>query len=210
MDTKQIELKTDRFYRNFDIVLRDAENADSKIIEGYAVKFNDPTVLYEYDGVQYKEVVDRNAFNGVDLSNVVLNFNHGGKPVARTKNGTLTLTVDNVGLSVRADLSGTEDGRALFEEVKGGYLDKMSFAFTTENNNAEYMRYDKATHTTTILKVKRLYDTAVVDFPAYENTSVFARNFYRAVADVEVAAVAAQKAETELRQKLILKIKSKL
>ena len=76
------------------------------------------------------------------MADVVMNFNHGGKPVARTKNGTLGIDIDSVGLKVDADLSGTEEGRKLYEEVKGGYIDKMSFAFTV---NAE--EYNKDTRT---------------------------------------------------------------
>ena len=63
------------------------------------------------------------------MRDVVMNFNHGGKPVARTKNGTLTLTVDIKGLHIAADLGGTEEGRRLYEEIRGGYIDQMSFAF---------------------------------------------------------------------------------
>src|SRR5690554_3369925 len=116
----------DRDYRQFEIRVGEEQN----IIEGYAVVFDTVETMFEYEGIEYKEQIKRGAFDGALMNDVVLNFNHGGKPVARTKNNTLHLTIDDRGLMVRADLSGTEEGRRLYEEVKGGYLDKMSFAFT--------------------------------------------------------------------------------
>ena len=166
----------DRNYRSFEI--RAGEEAN--IIEGYAVVFNTVETMYEYDGIKYNEEIRSGAFNNAVMNDVVLNFNHGGKPVARTKNNTLQLTIDQRGVMVRADLSGTEEGRRLFEEVKGGYLDKMSFAFTI---NAE--EYNRDTRTRSITEVKRLYDVAVVDIPAYESTSVQARSYFEAEAQRE-------------------------
>jgi HK97 family phage prohead protease len=168
----------DRQYRSFEI--RAAE--DGFIVEGYAAVFDTPNVMYEYQGIQYLEEIRSGAFDNADMRDVVLNFNHGGKPVARTKNGTLELRIDPQGLFIRADLSGTEEGRKLFEEVKGGYLDQMSFAFTIQAEE-----YDKASHLRSITQIKRLYDTAIVDFPAYQETSVSARDFFSVEAERELA-----------------------
>ena len=167
----------DRFYRSFEIR---ADESELKV-EGYAATFEQETVMYEFDGIEYKEVIDRNAFSQSQMADVVLNFNHGGKPVARTKNGTLSLDIDSVGLKVRADLSGTEEGRKLYEEIKGGYIDKMSFAFTVSNEE-----YDKLTRTRRITGIKRLYDVAAVDLPAYDTTTISARSFFEAEAEKEL------------------------
>lgn len=171
-------ISKDRVYRSF--VFRMDENEMK--VDGYAAIFDRETVLYEYDGIQYKEIVDRNSFVGTQMSDVVMNFNHGGKPVARTKNNTLTLKVDDVGLFVSADLSGTEAGRNLYEEIKGGYIDKMSFAFTISDEE-----YDQNSHTRTIKGIKRLYDVAAVDIPAYESTTIQARSYFEAEAERERA-----------------------
>lgn len=168
----------DRLYRPFEVRAGEVENK----VEGYAVVFEQETVLYEYDGIQYKEVIDRNAFEHTQMADVVMNFGHGGKPVARTKNKTLELRVDATGLYISADLSGTEEGRKLYEEIKGGYIDKMSFAFTTSGEE-----YDKTTHTRRITDVKRLFDVAAVDIPAYDTTSIQARAFFEAEAEKERA-----------------------
>lgn len=168
----------DRFYRDFEI--RADEN--EMIVEGYAATFDQETVMYEYDGIQYKEVIDRNAFEKTQMADVVLNYNHSGKPMARTKNGTLSLNIDSAGLRVRADLSGTEEGRRLYEEIKGGYIDKMSIAFTVSSE--EYL---KDTRTRRITGIKRLYDVAAVDIPAYDTTNISARSFFEAEAERELA-----------------------
>lgn len=168
----------DRQYREFEIRAAD----DGLIVEGYAATFDQETVMYEYDGIQYKEVIDRNAFLTAQMADVVMNYNHQGKPVARTKNQTLQLNSDATGLYIRADLNGTEEGRKLYEEIKGGYIDKMSFAFTVSSEE-----YNRDTRTRRITGVKRLYDVAAVDIPAYDTTSISARSFFEAEAERELA-----------------------
>lgn len=168
----------DRFYRPFEVRASDTEMR----VDGYAATFDQETVMYEFDGVQYKEVVDRGAFSATQMADVVMNYNHEGKPVARTKNGTLSLTVDDAGLRISADLSGTEEGRQLYNEIKGGYIDKMSFAFTVSTQE-----YNRDTRTRRITGIKRLYDVAAVDIPAYDTTSISARSFFEAEAERERA-----------------------
>ena len=172
-------ISKDRTYRSFEVR---ASGEDGKSVIGYAATFDQETVMYEYDGIQYKEIIDRNAFNGAQIQDVVMNYNHSGKPVARTKNKTLELHIDDVGLRITADLSGTEEGRRLYEEIKGGYIDKMSFAFTVNTDE-----YNRDTHTRRITGIKRLYDVAAVDMPAYDTTSIQARSFFEAEAERERA-----------------------
>ena len=172
----------DRQHRTFEI----RAAADGMTVEGYAATFEQPTVLYEYDGIKYYEVISRGAFTGAQMSDVMMNFNHRGKPVARTKNGTLTLEVDDFGLKIKADLSGTEEGRRLYEEVKGGYIDKMSFTFKADPNRDSY---DRLTHTRRISGFERIFDVAAVDIPAYDSTSISARSFFEAQAEAEAAEV---------------------
>lgn len=172
-----INLK-DREYRSFtEFRLLDGEDGAMNI-EGYAVVFNSPTVMYSLGDTEYKEQIDMQAFAGADMNDVILNYNHAGKVVARTRNKTLQLSVDTKGLLVRARLDGTEEGRRLYEEIQGGYLDKMSFAFSVAEED-----YNNDTLTRTIKKVQRLYDVSVVSLPAYDDTSVSARSYFSAVAE---------------------------
>ena len=174
-------ITNDREYRGFEMRAEE----EGMTVTGYAAVFNSPTVLYEDGETQYKEQVDRNAFANAQMADVVMNYNHQGKPVARTKNGTLSLTTDDIGLKISADLSGTEEGRRLFEEIRGGYIDKMSFAFTVSEE-----AYDNGSHTRTINGIKRLYDVAAVDIPVYDQTSISARSYFEAEAEEEKRAEA--------------------
>ena len=182
----------DREYLAFEMRAKDDEKM---IVEGYAAVFDQETVLYSCDGIDYKESIDKFAFDTTEMVDVVMNYNHQGKPVARTKNGTLEIKTDKTGLKIRASLSGTEEARKLYEEIIGGYIDKMSFAFTVLEDT-----YDRETHMRRILKIKRLYDVAAVDIPAYDQTSITARSYLIAEAEKERAEVR----ETE-RQKKKLK-----
>lgn len=171
-------ISKDRIYRAFDV----RAEPDGMTVEGYAAVFDAPEVMYEIDGIKYSELIERGAFNGAQMHDVVLNFDHSGKPLARTKNGTLTLTVDDHGLKAQADLSSTAESRSLYEEIKAGLIDKMSFAFTVSDE-----KYDKATRTRSISGIKRLFDVAAVTFPAYESTAITARSFFEAEAERERA-----------------------
>lgn len=172
-------ISKDRCYRHFEVR---AQEEEGMFVEGYAAVFDHSTVMFEYDGVEYKEVICRGAFDKAQMSDVVMNFDHQGKPVARTKNSTLNLTIDDIGLKIKADLSGTQEARTLYEEIKAGYIDKMSFAFTVADES-----YDKATHTRSINGIKRLYDVAAVSIPAYDSTLIQARSFFEAEAERERA-----------------------
>jgi hypothetical protein len=169
------------------------------IAEGYAAKFNSPTVLFEVDGVEYREVIDPGAFNGADMSDVIFNYDHAGKVLARNSNGTLDLTTDNVGLHIKARLHGTKEGRELHEEIDGGYVTKMSFRFTVAEE-----RYDRASRTRTIVRFKKIYDVSAVSIPAYDDTSISARSFFETEAEKERQ----EAADAEQRQRLILLLKT--
>ena len=86
-------IKQGREYRalqDFSLVPRD-EGSKEYRVRGTAIVFNSPTVLWECDGVEYKEIIDRHAFDECDMSDVIFNYNHGGKVVARLRNKTLAL-----------------------------------------------------------------------------------------------------------------------
>lgn len=179
-------IKKGREYRalqDFALVPR-AEESDEYRVRGTAVVFNSPTCLFEIDGVKYYEVIDRHAFDECDMSDVIFNYNHGGKVVARLRNKTLSLNITDRGLDMEANLGGTVAGRDLYEEIDGGYVDKMSFSFTVRES-----KYDTTTHTRTITKIRKLYDVSAVDIPAYEETSISARSFFEEEHSREIAAL---------------------
>lgn len=198
MDKTPIPIRKDREFRQFaEFSLRaekkEAENSEL-YIEGIAATFNSPTVLFEYNGVEYKEQIDRFAFDDADMNDVIFNYNHSGKVMARTRNKTLELWVENDGLHIRAKLDGTVEGRTLYEEVQGGYIDRMSFAFTIKESS-----YNTDEHLRTIRKVKKIYDVSAVDIPAYDTTSLSARNSFEVEIEKEYKTAAA----VELRKKVL-------
>lgn len=172
MENKRSERQLRRFSFQTRAAASETEDgaAQGLYVEGYAVRFDSPTVLFEYDGREYREQIDAHAFDGAVMDDVVMNYNHGGKVVARTRNHTLELRTDPAGLYIRARLDGTEEGRRLYDEIAGGYIDRMSFAFTIREES-----FDAEAALWTVRKVKRLYDVSAVDIPAYADTSIEAR-----------------------------------
>ncbi|MDR3586859.1 MAG: HK97 family phage prohead protease [Desulfosporosinus sp.] len=166
-----------------------------KVLEGRAIAFDTPTPIFQdYDGTQYFEQIHHDALNGVDLSNVVLKYNHSEHvpPLASTKAGTLDLKVDETGLGITARMANTTQASDIHELVRTGHLDKMSFAFTVAND-----AYDTKTKTRTIFSFDKIYDVSVVDFPAYEQTSVSARNYIKAQQETRSLEIQRQEQEAE-------------
>lgn len=159
---------------NFEI--RQSET-DEMILEGYAATFDSPTVLYKIGDTEYKEVIERGAFDEMDFKDCCLKYNHSDNVplLARTKGGSLTLSVDDKGLFFRANLLNTQTAKDVYTLVRAGALDKCSFAFTVKEDE-----YDRQTNTRKIKKIDKLYDVAIVDIPAYDSTSVSARNYFEA------------------------------
>lgn len=173
------EFDQKRQLRSFPFVLREDEEKGF-YAEGYPIVFEQPTVLFKDGGIEYREVIDRHALDETDMEDVIFNYDHEGKIMARTRNGTLWLTVDEKGLFARMRLDGTQAGREMYEEIKKGYVDKMSFMFSVD---PAYDDYDPEAHMWTIRKIERLYDVSAVSFPAYEQTSLDARK--RAAQEIE-------------------------
>lgn len=181
----------------FNFELRKGLDSEEDTVFGIPVVFNRATCLFEYDGVKFYEVIDRHAFDSCDMSDVIFNYNHGGRIAARTRNKTLQLNINESQMEMNAFLGGTTFGKELLEEIRGGYVDKMSFAFDIADGGSEY---DQATHTRTITKIKKLYDVSAVDFPAYEATSINARSFFNEQLDKQKKELE----EQEKRKKKIL------
>ena len=161
-------------------LLESANNDENKqLVEGYAAVFNQRALIWEseWSGWKYMEVIDRNAFNGADMNDTVFKYNHGDVAMilARASNNTLTMNTDDKGLRISADIIDTNNGTDVYKLIKRGDLNKMSFAFTVKNERSESDRENKI-YTRTITAFDKIYDVAVVDFPAYDGTSIQARS----------------------------------
>ena len=158
----------------------DGAEDNSKVVEGYATTFSDPYVLWEEPGYRVLEQIAPDAFEGADMADVIMQYDHAGRVFARLSNNTLQLTTDEHGLRVRADLGGTELGRQLYEEIRGGYTTKMSFAFriaTDKRDITEDFETGDVTVMRTITKIAKLYDVSAVSLPANPATTIAARNY---------------------------------
>ena len=128
-------------------------------VEGYATTFEEPYILYEYGGETVSEVIDQDAFEGCDMTDVIFQYDHSGMVYARNKNGSLKLETDEHGLKVWADLGLTMESRGLFDAISKGLVTEMSFSFTVAEDD-----WDEETKTSRILKIKKLYDVSAVQF----------------------------------------------
>lgn len=148
----------------------DNEEPEKMIVEGYAVVFDEPTNLGGYI-----EVIERGALDNCDMSDVCLKYNHEETflIMARTRNKSLQLEVDEHGLKIRAELIDTQSNRDIYKSVQAGLLDKMSFAFIVSDENWDTVDGEDVRRITGIAK---LFDVSIVDVPAYDQTEVYARS----------------------------------
>ena len=153
--------------------MRAVQNDENKmIIEGYAVVFDSPSHPIYGEWIEY---VDRNAFNDCEMKDVVLRYNHKDSyPImARTKNNSLQLIVDDRGLKIIAELIDTASNRDLYKSIIKKLVDKMSFRFSVARDDWDY---STTPITRRILSFDKIFDVSVVDEPAYEATEVYARS----------------------------------
>lgn len=189
-------------------VRAEGEN-EGQIVEGYAATFNQPYVLWDWGDYIVREQIDPHAFDECDMADTIMQYDHQGRVFARISNKTLEVSTDHHGLKMRADLSGTELGRQLYEEIKGGYTTKMSFGFTV----GEDVRVVTENHETgvtevlrTITKISKLYDVSAVSLPANDATEISARNIGDGViAEVKAERLRAEKIERQKQRIRILK-----
>ena len=206
-------VKKDREYRDMTMEVRTAEEVEipdeRKIVTGYASTFNEPYTLYENDDWRFNEVVDARAFDNTDMSDVIMQYDHEGRVFARMSNNTLTVIPDERGLLIEADLGGTELGRQLFEEIRGGYTNKMSFGFTVDGEDILDTKDVDGKDLTvrTITSVRKLYDVSAVSLPANDATSISVRS----LTDGEIERIRAERLEAEAlelrRRKLLARAK---
>ena len=201
--------KSEREYRNMTIEVRTEPEQDERmVVRGYASTFNQPYTLYQGDDWRLDEVVDSSAFDNTDMSDVIMQYDHQGRVFARISNNTLTVTADERGLLIEADLGGTELGRQLYDEIAKGYTNKMSFGFTVDGEETTRAKADDIeVHTRRITSVRKLYDVSAVSIPANDATTISVRN----LTDGVIEKIQAERLEAEAlelrRRKLLAKAK---
>ena len=136
-------------------------------IEGYAVIFDSPATHC------WTETVERTAFDGCNMEDVCMKYNHEDTflLLARTRNKSLELSVDERGLKIKAKLIDTSSNRDIYKSIQAGLLDKMSFSFTVAEDEWDYENNSRI-----IKRIDKLFDVSVVDVPFYDDTEIFARS----------------------------------
>lgn len=194
----------EREYRDIDLGGMELRTLDDgqMVVEGYAAKWNE-YVLWDDGEYRMLERFNPHAFDNTDLSDIIMQLNHEGRVYARGGNKTLIVGPDEIGLKMAAYLGGTEEGRKIFEEIKGGYLTKMSHSFRRKRSKREVIenldehRIDIHVE---ILEVAKEYDVSAVSLPANDATEISARSYSEGViAEVkqERLAIEAQRRKKE-------------
>ena len=201
-------MKNNREYRDMilEVVIdQEEEREERKTVAGYASTFNEPYTLYEDEDLIYREQVDRSAFDETDMSDVIMQYNHEGRVFARITNNTLRVTPDEKGLFIEADLGGTELGRELYDEIRGGYTDKMSFGFIVSADEELRTRDEdgRVDILRTITGISKLFDVSAVSIPANNGTSIGVSTRSRidgVIEEVRAERLEAEKIELERRR----------
>lgn len=200
----------EREYRDFTLAVVNLEDQEEerKIVSGYASVFNTPYTLFEDDELVIQEQVSDKAFENADITDVIFQYNHEGRVFARVSNGTLKVVPDDKGLSIEADLGGTDIGNQLYQEIKGGYTTKMSYGYTVDGADWTESRLDdgRILELRTVTSVSKVYDVSAVSIPANNATSISVRNLSDGVIE-QVRAERLKALELE-RRKLQMKLKA--
>ena len=167
-------------------------------VQGYATTFDVPYEMGRLgDGTPYYECIRSTALDGADMSDVIFQLNHQGAPLARLRNGSLKLERDAHGLKVVATLDGSQEAREQYEAIANGLIDRMSWGFTVPNDGFEY---DRATHTSYVNRVSKVYDVSCVSLPADEDTEISARSYLDGVIEAELRE--SQLRDREMRERM--------
>jgi len=176
------------------------------VLEGYAIVFNKETLIGD-EKRGFIEAIDKNALSQTQMKDVPLKYNHQDNflVIARTRNESLTLVVDEVGLKIRAKLLDTASNQDIYKMVQNGLLDKMSFAFSVKEQT-----WDRSGEIPKrmIKSIERLYDVSIVDTPAYEDTSIYARSLETMELELEALdKVEIDKSTNLIKKRIQIKLK---
>jgi HK97 family phage prohead protease len=188
METKKINKRMVTLLAS--VHLREAEDgSESRVLEGYALKFGVRSVLMGYYYPQY-EILEPGCITEEMLREQRIYFTmfHNRQIVLGRWDkgeGTLKLTVDSIGLKVECEMPHTPDGDTALELVRRGDLSEMSFIYSTDEDDSENcVSYEKTEETTEwgatiylrhVKKILGIYDVTIAGNPAYEDTEIQAR-----------------------------------
>lgn len=160
-----------RSFHLSDVQMRTSDDGQTAHFSGYASTTNQPYDVTDWMG-SYAETIRSGAFSKTlrEAPNVPLLFNHDGMPIASTRGGTMTLTEDESGLRVDADLDRRQTlTNDLCIAMERGDLSQMSFSFQAikQQWSSDYAQRD--------VTELRLFDASLVTYPANPATTASLR-----------------------------------
>ena len=185
------------------VEIRAVDSEDKMLIEGYAITYDQPAT-HQYGQRKFTEVIRKGALDKTDMKDVPLRYNHNDTwlIMARTRNKSLQLIKDDIGLKIQAELLDTQSNRDIYKSIQEGLVDKMSFAFTVADGGDTWTFKDDES-IREVNNIDKLYDVSVVDTPFYDSTSIYARSL-ELLENEEKRLDSLSEIET-LKQKIILK-----
>lgn len=185
------------------------EQEQSYKTRGYWTVFSTEYELYPRMGdwpAEYEQI-DPHAFDDADMSDVIFQLNHEGSPLARQRNGSLSIGIDSHGGWAEADLGGCQQGRDVFESIQNGLIAEMSFGFTIADDEngygATYTRDEQGDYHTTITRVSKVFDVSCVSIPASPATEIHARSAIGAAIEADRKAEEQRIADEQAEQERI-------
>lgn len=163
------------------------DGSESRVIEGYALKFGVRSVLLNDWWQNYCEILEPGCITRemLDNSDIKLTMFHDRQLIlARSNhgNGTLSYDVDETGVKFTAEMPHTADGDKALELVARGDISGCSFCYSTDEEDSEnavsYERVKEGDNEILLRHVKRIdhvYDFTLAADPAYEQTEVSKR-----------------------------------
>ena len=160
---------------------RNTDNEHLVTLSGYAVKWGDISRRGDF----IYETIEKGAFPKEARANVKYLTQHRSLPLASTRSGTLHIEENEIGLLVEPTVDTRDtDSANLVRKVERGDLDGQSIGFSRYGNSIETTERDDNTLLITIRKVKRLAEVSAVAVPAYDSSTLSARE-YEFIKDVE-------------------------
>ena len=209
-----------------DLHIREAASGEeSRIIEGYALKFGVRSRLlcdwwdYYYEqlepGCVTREMLDR--------QDIKLTMFHDRQLILARSNkgtGTLNYEVDTIGVRFWAEMPHTVDGDKALELVQRGDIAGCSFCYSTDEGDSEnavsYERLKEKTENGEdillrhVKRIDNVYDFTLATDPAFEQTTVSRREVEEAGVDLRKQADEPKPIDFNKKRETIRKIRERI
>lgn len=154
-----------------ELEVRSSDDGKKQFVSGYALKFNRWSDTL---GGWFREIIDPQALENADMSNVVALFNHDENKVLARSGINLNLSVDAIGLRFEFEPNNTSYAKDLMENIRTGIVSQCSFAFSIpdERGAEEWQDGPEGIMQRRIKRFDKIYDISAVVNPAYPDTNV--------------------------------------